>query len=342
MRLSTILVSACYFCLNLISAWAQNPAIQKLALVGSERGVGVQIVSTEAVPAEAQVLSGPDRIVIDFPGAVPGPTLRSLRLNQGIVRSLRVGLFHANPPVTRVVLDLNGPTPYRLVSSGKAVTIKLGSDANAVATKQTQAAKIVAVSSPAPFAQTPPNQRVSFRNGLLTINVSKATLAEVLYEVHLRTGAEIPIPSGAEQESIAIQVGPGRPKDVLAALLNGSRFNFILQGSPNDPDGIGTVLLTPRSSAPDSPSQAYTPPPAPVMPPQTPPADQNQQAVVPDGSTDQDHPIGPPVMTDEDDPEGPPPPSAVQPDGQLAPPTAPPNPPMQPDPNTPPNPDNQQ
>jgi hypothetical protein len=197
------------------------------------------------------------------------------------------------------------------------------------------------VSSPVPSAQIPPNQRVSFRNGLLAINASKATLAEILYEIHLRTGADIPIPSGAEQESVAIQVGPGRPKDVLAALLNGSRFNFILQGSPNDPDGIGTVLLTPRSNAPESPSQAYTPP-SDSVPPQTPPVDQTQQAVVPDGAGDQEHPIGPPVMNDEDDPEGPPPPSAVQPDGQLAPPTAPPNPPMQPDQNTPPDPDNQQ
>ena len=341
MRLSTILVSACFFCLNLVCAWGQNPAIQKLALVGNERGLGVQITSTQAVPAEAQVLSGPDRIVIDFPGAVPGPALRSLRLNQGIVRSVRVGLFHANPPVTRVVLDLNGPTPYRLVSSGKAVTIRLGSDANAVAAQQTQPAKVMPVSSPVPSAQVPPNQRVSFRNGLLAISASKATLAEILYEIHLRTGAVIPIPAGAEQESVAIQVGPGRPKDVLAALLNGSRFNFILQGSPNDPDGIGTVLLTPRSNAPESPSQAYVPP-SDSVPPQMPPADQTQQAVVPDGAGDQEHPTGPPVMTDEDDPEGPPPPSAAQPDGQLAPPTAPPNPPMQPDQNTPPDPDNQQ
>jgi hypothetical protein len=189
---------------------------------------------------------------------------------------------------------------------------------------------------------------VSFRNGLLSINASKATLAEVLYEVHLRTGADIPIPSGAEQEKVAIQVGPGKPKEVLAALLNGSRFNFILQGSLSDPDGIGTVLLTPRSNAPVSaPSAAYVPPPAPVMAPMAdaPPPDQYGQAQP--NAANQDVPTGPPVTTDEEDSDGqpapPPAPNAVQPQpGQLAAPSLPPNPPMQPDPNSPPNPEDPQ
>jgi hypothetical protein len=99
--------------------------------------------------------------------------------------------------------------------------------------------------------------RVGFDRGLLTISARNATLADVLYQVHLRTGADIPIPSGAEQEQVVIQAGPGPAKDVIATLLNGSRFNYVLQGTAQDPQGVGTVILTPKSNASGG---AYLPP----------------------------------------------------------------------------------
>jgi hypothetical protein len=132
---------------------------------------------------------------------------------------------------------------------------------------------------------------VDFQNGLLTIIADKATLAEVLYEVQLRTGADIAIPSGAEQEKVVVKAGPGLAKDVLAALLNGSRFNFILQGSAKDPDGLGSVLLIPRID--QGQQQAYNPPaPTPEMP-EPPVADQAQQMSPPTV------PSPPPVQPDE-------------------------------------------
>jgi hypothetical protein len=124
-----------------------------------------------------------------------------------------------------------------------------------------------------------PPLRVGFDRGLLTISARNATLAAVLYQVHLRTGADIPIPSGAEQEQVAIQAGPGPAKDVIAALLNGSRFNYVLQGTAQDPQGVGTLILTPKSNVsegspvaapqptgtPDGQLAAPTDPPNPPM-----------------------------------------------------------------------------
>jgi hypothetical protein len=287
-------------CTRLASAQVGTPvSVERIAVVGSEQGVGVQINASAPVTTEAQILTGPDRLVIDFPGALPGRELRGFRLNQGEIKAVRAGLFCSNPPVTRIVVDLNAPTAYRLLPAGRAVIVKLGSEPTMASSEGLQGVTIErhpTARALAALAHPPdPPLRVGFDRGLLTISATKATLADVLYQVHLRTGADIPIPSGAEQEQVAIQAGPGPAKDVLAALLNGSRFNFILQGTKQDPQGIGTMILLPKSNIGSEPS----PRPTPVA-------------------------VSSPITQ-----------QTVRLNGQLPPPAAPPNAPMQPDGNLP-------
>jgi hypothetical protein len=90
---------------------------------------------------------------------------------------------------------------------------------------------------------TKPAMNVTYENGMLSIRVEKATLAEVLFEVHVRTGAEIAVPAGAEQEQVAANLGPAPAREVLAALLNGSAYNFIFVG---DELSLERVILTRR------------------------------------------------------------------------------------------------
>ena len=84
---------------------------------------------------------------------------------------------------------------------------------------------------------------VSYENGLLSIQSDKATLSQVLYEVHLKTQADIAIPAGAEQEQVVTNLGPGPARDVLGALLNGSPYNFIFVGNEL---ALERVILTRR------------------------------------------------------------------------------------------------
>lgn len=88
---------------------------------------------------------------------------------------------------------------------------------------------------------------MSFVNGLLSIHAEKATLAQVLFEVQRQTHADIAIPAGAEQEEVAADLGPAPARDVLAALLNGSHYNFIFVGNELSLD---QVILTRRESTP--------------------------------------------------------------------------------------------
>jgi hypothetical protein len=110
--------------------------------------------------------------------------------------------------------------------------------------------------------------KVSFSDGMLTIVAQNSTLGDILRAVRTQTGAAVEIPPNAT-ERVVIHLGPGAPRDVLAALLNGSRFNYVMLGSPTNPAKVDRVILTSKSgTVPDAGA-------APV------PGAQNQAAAVP-------------------------------------------------------------
>ena len=73
------------------------------------------------------------------------------------------------------------------------------------------------------------------------------TLSEVLLAVQQRTGAQVSIAAGAEQEQVAADIAPGPAPEVLASLLNGSKFNFLILSAANDPSQLDRVILSPRA-----------------------------------------------------------------------------------------------
>jgi hypothetical protein len=163
-----------------------------------------------------------------------------------------------------MVLDLRSPLPYRVFTSGKMIIVKLTA----------ATAEVAAVAPPAPVKPAP-RVEVNFRNGELSIWADKATMAEVLTEVRRKTGAEVPIPSGSDQELVFANLGPGPARDVLSAFLNGSRFNIVMVGSERDPAQLRSLLLSPRGSRLVQ-TPVYTSPPQVTQPPSVnapPPAD---------------------------------------------------------------------
>ena len=50
-------------------------------------------------------------------------------------------------------------------------------------------------------------------------------------------------------ERVVTDLGPGAPRDVLAVLLNGSSFNYVMLGSSSDPTAVSSVILMAKPSA---------------------------------------------------------------------------------------------
>jgi hypothetical protein len=265
---------------------SRQVSVQQVRVLGGKDAVEIEVEASDRIVPQAQMLTGPDRLVVDFPNAVPGATLRSQSVEQGEVKDVRFGLFQNNPPVTRLVLDLKSAQSYQ-VFPGRTVIIKVsggtGEASNEahnfapapatrpsyVAANYTTGAEGIRLETPGSIHPVQPQIKpldVSVRNGLLAIHADKATLSEVLFAVQQRTGADIGIVAGAEQERVVVDLGPAPAPEVLAQLLNGSKFNFLIVSAPNDPHKLDRVILSPRaeglvvSRAPIS-----SPPPQPTI-----------------------------------------------------------------------------
>jgi len=103
---------------------------------------------------------------------------------------------------------------------------------------------------PPTLEQMPANPpHVTFQNGQLTILAPNYTLGDILQAVHTKTGADIDVPGNATERVVG-RLGPGPARDVMASLLNGTHFNYVMLGSVSNPNGLERVVLTPRTAAP--------------------------------------------------------------------------------------------
>jgi hypothetical protein len=78
----------------------------------------------------------------------------------------------------------------------------------------------------------------------LTIDAENATLSSILLGIRSRTGASIEMPPSTASERVAVHLGPAPIREVLSSLLYGTDFNYVIQSSDEDANGLETVILT--------------------------------------------------------------------------------------------------
>ncbi len=129
---------------------------------------------------------------------------------------------------------------------------------------------------PAPQPPPPPTEltlaqkpavppQVTYEKGQLTIVAENSTIGDVLRAVRNKTGATVDMPPNATQR-IVIRVGPGPARDVLASLLNGSDFNYVLLGAAGDPGAVQKIIVSPKPAGSDAVQASALP--ANAVPPQ--------------------------------------------------------------------------
>ena len=106
-----------------------SPRVEHVAVQGSGDAAEVEIQTSGAkIAPNTEIVTGPDRIIVDFPGALPAAELHAfvLKVNSGALRDVRAGLFFNDPPITRIVIDLAEPRSYQISTTRDGIAVKLG------------------------------------------------------------------------------------------------------------------------------------------------------------------------------------------------------------------------
>ena len=124
-----------------------HPCVTDVRVHGDENGVVVEILTSAPAAFSAHTLSAPSRIYVDVKDAVlrvpQGPTPVGLL---GVQR-VRSGSPSRQPPVARVVLDLDEATQYQwsVAEDGRSARIAIGRVSESAPVVETQWAKVRAV-----------------------------------------------------------------------------------------------------------------------------------------------------------------------------------------------------
>ena len=151
------------------------------------------------------------------------------------------------------------PTPRSVQQSPTREHGKTSAKAKPTGKKWKTKKPAVEVPPPPPAPPPTPEQmpaqppEVGYSRGQLTINADNSTMNDVLAAVRRVTGATIEKPPIGGNDRVAVHLGPGDPKDVLTALFNGSRYDYIILGPMGQPGGVQRIILTARSNAPSQP-----------------------------------------------------------------------------------------
>ncbi|HEX6821449.1 MAG TPA: hypothetical protein VF123_05275 [Candidatus Sulfotelmatobacter sp.] len=87
---------------------------------------------------------------------------------------------------------------------------------------------------------------ISWDGKQLTIDAENTSLSEILLAIRSRTGASIEMPPSTSAERVAVHMGPAPVREVISSLLYGTDFNYVIQSSDGDEEGLGKVIITAR------------------------------------------------------------------------------------------------
>ena len=103
----------------------QNAVVEGLSVHPGKGELSFSVKLSQAVTPKLWSEREPDRIVMDFPGTLPGNTSRRITVGDGSVQTVRLSLYQENPPVTRIVFDVaSGTRKPQLEPNGNELTVK--------------------------------------------------------------------------------------------------------------------------------------------------------------------------------------------------------------------------
>src|ERR1700680_1823703 len=102
------------------------PVVTNLSVSGQDAEVRIDVSATAVVTSAKVTAVYGDRIVLDLPGVVYNMSARRVLVNKNGVHAVRIWQQSENPPLTRMLIELDRAMPYLLSSEGNGIVLRIG------------------------------------------------------------------------------------------------------------------------------------------------------------------------------------------------------------------------
>jgi hypothetical protein len=129
MRRARRLVVALFLFTNFAAAQTSpsRPAeVFDLKLSDLEGEVRIELSTSGNVPAPEVIATYRDSLILDLPGAVYHKLPRRLQVNHAGIRAVRLWMQSENPPLTRIVVEIDRTEKYLVASDANSVVLRVG------------------------------------------------------------------------------------------------------------------------------------------------------------------------------------------------------------------------
>ena len=104
-----------------------RPEVRSVSVtVQQETEIRIELGTTALIPDAQVAATYHDSLILDLPGAAYHGVPRRIRVNKAGVRAVRLWMQTEDPPLTRVVVEIDRTQQYLLSSDGKTIVLRVG------------------------------------------------------------------------------------------------------------------------------------------------------------------------------------------------------------------------
>lgn len=208
--------------------------IEQVHVSAKDQQTQVRVDGTGRLTYKAFRLNQPDRLVLDFSGAVVRVQERSLSSSFYPIRLVRIGQFKAN--VARVVIEIEEQVPYTIAASANVVRVVFSPIPEPSLTAKRESSATAASDSPEPVpSATPQSVGYSQEVGSLSDSSMQSAMARAAHlgdepstavsregqalQAQTKTAMSVSVPQPGEENApqpLAVVHYPGQPPAVTA------------------------------------------------------------------------------------------------------------------------------
>src|SRR6266849_6801882 len=253
MRRSRRLATA-FFLLAPIAAAQNSPSrpaeVFGLKLSNQEGEVRIELSTSAKVPSAEVIATYRDTLILDLPGAVYHALPRRLQVNHAGIRAVRLWMQSENPPLTRVVVEIDRTEQYLVSSDGNSVVLRVGPVLQGVAANTHTTADVNGSRKINPAARGVASTSVA--GAISAIFRTGPGKARVYKGPKILSGESGTVPVSQKESSSQIAKSDSSSEPLPDSVLPGMQDNSSTKSLPQDTSAI--PALDPSQNLPMSPS----------------------------------------------------------------------------------------